>query len=281
MESPVLTQPRLTLAHRPANQLVLDPRDEENATFHLPSWVWIIAAASAICGFFSANPLLTPAAIAVLIFSLRLLWRRGEPPVLVFACAMQWLQAAALIFYTDFYHASVAQAGGGIELETATWLSLVAVLVLATGMRCALIRAGRSQHEALVNEARRISIGNAFAAYLVSFVIAGIAERIAFTVPSVTQLIGALITLKWVSIFILAFAIIEQRSGYIFLGSVVLIELAVGLLGFFSGFKNVFFVLLVVTMASPLALRGRRLAITIAVVVALLFVWRCLVGNKS
>lgn len=282
MESPVLTQPHSTLAHRPANQSILDPSDNENATSHLPNWVWFIAAGSAIYGFFSTNPLLTPAAIAVLIYLVRLLWRRGEPPVLVFACAMQWLQATALIFYTDFYHVSVAQAAGDMELETATWLSLVAVLVLATGMRCALIRGGRSQHEALVNEARRIDIGNAFVAYLVSFVIAGFAERIAFALPSVTQLIGALVTLKWLAVFVLGYAIMEQRSGYNFLAGVVLIEVAVGVLGFFSSFKNVFFVLLVVAMTSPLALRGRRLAVTIAIAVGLFLfgvVWSAVKAN--
>ena len=48
--------------------------------------------------------------------------------------------------------------------------------------------------------------------------------------------------------------------------------MAVGLLGFFAGFKSVLFVLLVVAMTSPLALRGRRLAIT-AIAAATLFIF--------
>src|SRR5256885_124887 len=113
---------------------------ETKATFVLPLWLWITAAGLAIWGSFSSNPILTPSLIVILTVCIQLLWRRGEPPVLAFACAMQWLQASAVIFYTDFYKISVEQAGGGPELETATWLSLIAVVVLTLGIRLALIR---------------------------------------------------------------------------------------------------------------------------------------------
>jgi len=244
---------------------------ESKATFKLPLWVWLIAAALAIWGSYSANPLLTPAAIAVLVISMQLLWRSGEPPVLVFACGMQWLQASAVILYIDFYKIPLAMAGGSQEFETATWLSLIAVLVLAIGARLALIRSRRSQHATLVASALRVNITNAFFAYLISFVIATVVERTAFAVPQVTQLIYALITLKWVAVFIVAYATIEQRSGYIFLVAIMCIEVTVGVLGFFSGFKSVFFLVLVVAMTSPLALRGRRLAITLVCALALFF----------
>src|SRR6266478_3388319 len=117
----------------------------EKAWVMLPLWLWAITIAFAIWGAFSANRILTPVSIIILTCCIQLLWRRGEPPVLVFACAMQWLQAAAVIFYTNFYKVSLEQAGGGPELETATWLSLIAVVVLALGMRIALIRCWRSQ----------------------------------------------------------------------------------------------------------------------------------------
>jgi hypothetical protein len=244
---------------------------ESKATFKLPVWVWLIAAALAIWGFFGANPLLTPAAIAVLIVSIQLLWRSGEPPVLVFACGMQWLQASAVIFYIDFYKVPLATAGGGQEFEVATWLSLIAVFVLALGMRLALIRCRRSQHAALVASALRINIANAFVAYLITFAVATVVERTAFAVPQLTQVIYSLVTLKWVAVFILAYSTIEQRSGYIFLVVIMCIEVTVGVLGFFSDFKSVFFLVLVVAMTSPFALRGRRLAISLVSALALFF----------
>ena len=184
---------------------------------------------------------------------------------------MQWLQAAAAVFYTDFLGLSVEQAGGSRQFETATWLSIAAVLVLAVGMRLALLRSPGSQHGELVREANRINITNAFFAYLVTFVIALVAERIAFTIPALTQPIYALITLKWAAVFIVGYCALEQRTGYMFVAIIVLLEVGVGLLGFFGAFKNVFFVLLVVAMTSSLALRGRRLVVTVSVLVALFF----------
>ena len=237
----------------------------------LPTWFWVSAGGLSIWGAFSSNPLLTPVAIVILAAVTQLLWRRGEPPMMAFACAMQWLQAATVIFYTDFYRVSLEQASGGPEFETATWLSLIAVFILAIGMRLGLIRCPRSQHPPLAAEALRINIGSAFVVYLITFVIAVVAERFAFAIPAVTQLIFALITLKWVAVFIVAYCILEQREGYIFLVGIILIEVAVGLLGFFASFKSVFFVLLVVAATSPFALRGRRLAITLAVAAALFF----------
>jgi hypothetical protein len=255
---------------------------EAKATFALPLWLWISTAALAIWGSFSANPILTPAAILVLTACIQLLWRRGEPPVLAFACAMQWIQASAVIFYTDFYKVSVEQAGGGPELETATWLSLAAVVVLTLGMRVALIRCRRSQHAGLSAEAFRVNIANAFIFYLVSFAIATFAGRIGFQVPGFTQIIFALMALKWTAVFLLAYCVIEQRVGYIFLAIAIILELSIGLLSFFSGFKSIFFILLVVALASPLAFRGRRLAITLATVLALFFfgvVWSAIKGD--
>ena len=255
---------------------------ETKATFVLPLWLWITAAGLAIWGSFSSNPILTPSSIVILTVCIQLLWRRGEPPVLAFACAMQWLQASAVIFYTDFYKISVEQAGGGPELETATWLSLIAVVVLTLGIRLALIRCWHSQHTRLSAEAFRINIAKAFIFYIGSFAIATLASRIAFQVPGFTQLIYALTALKWTAIFLLAYCVIDQRAGYIFLAMAIILELSVGLLGFFAGFKSVLFILLIVALASPFAFRGRRLAITVATVLALFFfgvVWSAIKGD--
>jgi hypothetical protein len=245
--------------------------DYNRGNLKLPAWVWVIAAALIVWGSFSANPLLTPAAIIAILAIVFLLWRPGEPPVLLLACAMQWLQATAPIFYTDVYNTSLQQASGSTEFETATWLSLVAVLVFAIGMRAALIRSGQSQGRSLLADGLRVDIRKAFFAYLATFLVAFVIERIAFSVPAITQPLIAIITLKWTVVFIVAYSVIEQRRGYGFLAVVTLVETAIGLLGFFSSFKSVFFFLLIAAMTSPLAMRGRRLGMTLAVAVVLFF----------
>src|SRR5947209_5915194 len=81
---------------------------------------WIATVLLALLGLRSANPVLTAFAIGCIPCILQLVWRHGEPPVLVFACCMQWLQASAAIFYTDYYGISLNESFGRPELELAT-----------------------------------------------------------------------------------------------------------------------------------------------------------------
>ncbi len=266
--------------HRPTDiqipELQLAPVEpavvsKASQTFHaFPRWLWVTTLVLVAWGVTTSNPILTPVAVVVPIVCGILLWRPGEPPVLVFACAMQWLQAPSVIFYTDLYGLSLDQAGGP-EFERATWLSLGAIVALAVGMRLALIRSGPSQYALLRNEAMRANVGAALTGYLSCFSIAMLAQRLAWEIPALTQIIYALITLKWCAVFILAYCIVEQRKGYLFLVLIAVVETAIGLLGFFAGFKSVFFVLFVVALTSPLALRGRRLAVTLLLAAALFF----------
>lgn len=234
----------------------------------LPKWVWFVAAAFVAAGSFSANPLLTPFATLLLVMFPALLWRADEPPVLVFACAMQWLQAASVVFYADAYGVSVTQIFGGPELELATWLSLVGVAVNAIGMRTILLRAPKNMSQRARCLAKHIKISNAFIFYAACFVVSTVAERFAFAVPSLAQPITAVASLKWVAIFVLIYSVIQQRNGYGFLVTAVVFEFGVGLLGYFASFKLVFFVLLV-TMLTSATLRRKHLVVT-AVVAAIL-----------
>ncbi len=234
-------------------------KEEEKTAVGLPFWVWAATIAFAIWGAFSPNPLITPVAIILLTTCIRLLWRRGEPPILVFAVGMQWLQAAGAIFYANSYGLSLTATWGGPQLEQATWLSLAAIGVLSLAMRLALVGCKRSRHASLVRDGSRVNIVNAFIAYAISAVIAGIVGIVAWQYPNIAQEIYALATIKWVAVFILSYCVLEQRTGYIFLLLAILMELATGFIGYFANFKSVFFVLVVAAMTSLLALKGRRL----------------------
>ncbi len=230
----------------------------------LPVWVWVGVTALCIYGTSTPNPTLTVLAIIILVACMQLLWRRGEPPVLVFALGMQWLQAAGSIFYSNSYGLSLEQAAGGSwEYEEATFLSLIAVLVLAIGMRLSLLGAKKADPERLTSEALRVNVTQAFVLYLITFFIASTASFAGWFFPSVTQLILALAVLKWIGVYILAYSVLEQRKGYFFLSVCVLLEVATGLISYFSTFKSVFFVVVIAALTSPLALKGRRLGLTL------------------
>jgi hypothetical protein len=230
---------------------------------------WAICLALAFVGLFTANGIITSTAIMVVPILGLLLWREGEAPVLLFGCAFQWLQATAAIFYCNHFGMTLDAAYGSNVLDVATWLSIVAVLVLAVGIRLGYIRGGTSQRAALESDAAKMDIGKIGILYGVSVVLAGVLSAMAWRLPSVTQPLLAIAALKWAVVFLLCYTVLHQRRGYGVLLTCIGVEFAMGLFGIFSNFKDVFFVLVVAAMSSPLALKGRRLAATVTCFVVL------------
>jgi hypothetical protein len=246
---PTLTVPSQRAAARPS---------------HVARYVfWGICAVLSLFGLFTPNGLVTSAAFGVPAILGLLLWREGEPPVLLFGCTFQWLQATAAILYTNHFGQTLEEAFGSNELSVATWLSLLAVVVLAVGIRCGFIGAGKPQRSELELEASRININKIAVLYGISFVGATLLNIVAWQLPSVTQPLLAVAALKWAVVFLLCYTVLHQRRGYGFLVACIGLEFLMGLTGIYAEFKSVFFVLVVAAMSSPLALRGRRLAATV------------------
>ena len=156
-----------------------------------------------------------------------------------------------------------------MELEKASWLSLVGVLALALGIRIALIRAPAPREDRHRNQAAIASITELFFAYVFVFVISYACAQLAFSVPAVTQLLFAITNVKWTMAFMVLYSISVQQRGYFFALAAVGLELLTGVLGYFAGFKGIFFVLLVVALTSAAALRGKRLLALCGVAIAL------------
>src|SRR5207248_9645894 len=200
---------------------------------------WGICGALAATGFFTANGIVTSVAFLVPPILVQLLWRKGEPPVLLFGCMIQWLQATAAVFYTNHYHQTLEEAFGSNELTVATWLSIVAVVVLALGIRCGFFGAGPSLQSRIESEASNIDIRKLFVLYIVSVPIAGLLNHVAWLAGSITQLLLGIASLKWAIIFLLCYCALHQRRGYGLLVGCLVFEFAVGAFGVFANFKSV------------------------------------------
>ena len=233
-------------------------------------WAWLLTACLAGWGATSSNGLLTSGAVIALAVAIQLLWRNEEVPVLVFALGMQWLQASAAIFYTDLNGLSLAGEFGSQQIVIASWLSLIAVVVLAIAIRIALLRSPNDLRTTVQRSAKRIDVVRSFVVYAISCVIATFVMQFAWAVPSFTQILLPLAAVKWAFVFILAYAVFEQRNGYGYLIAAVAIEFFIGAIGFFSDFKSVFFVVTVACLSSRFALRGRRLVLLVLIFAILL-----------
>lgn len=235
------------------------------------SWVfWLVCVASAVVGLFTANGFLTSAAFLALPIMVFLVWRHGEPPVLLFGCTFQWLQATAAIFYTNHQGVTLEKAFGSYELTAATWLSILGVVALAAGVRCAFIGAGRPLQGELEREAASLDVRKIGGFYVAAFIFSTLVVLLASRFWSASQIIASVASIKWAAVFLLCYTVLYQRRGYGLLCGCLVLEFATGLVGFFSSFKSVFFVLIVAALSFPSALKGSRLIATISGLLVLL-----------
>lgn len=230
-----------------------------------------------LLGLVSANPLLTLASVLLPVVLVKLLWRPGEPPALLFAMGYHWIQASILVFYADLGGRPLEQMEYGTMVVPATWLTLLGVLVVAVGMR-----AGAGTRYAPVAQpsvqaiTTQLSVTRLFLATLASIGLSLLVTRLAYFVPGLVQPILALALLRWVMVFLFTYVVLAQRRGYHRLALVFGVEIIIGFLGFFSDFKTVLIVMLLAALTAPSSLRGIRIrtAMLLAgVIVALAVGW--------
>jgi hypothetical protein len=243
----------------------------------LPVWWWVAASALALWGlFFSANPILTPAGVMVLPILGSLLWLRGEPPILLFSCAMQWLQAMLAVFYADYYGSPVEDFWGVPFMEQATWLSLGGIVVMAVGMRLALLRHRAPPSAEMLAEVKRLSVPHLFLGWLAAFLVVLLITGVAFAVPGLTQLLLGVTNIKWVALYLLAFSVLASREGYGRLMIAFVLEFVVGLTGAFGNFKEIFFMVFLASLSQPtkLSTLNRLLVVTLVpLLIAASLIW--------
>src|SRR5437868_4534154 len=67
----------------------------------IPLPLSLVIGLGCVLTYITANPLLTLASLLVLLLIVALLWRPGEPPILVFVCGYQWLQVSMILINGD------------------------------------------------------------------------------------------------------------------------------------------------------------------------------------
>lgn len=219
----------------------------------LPGSLLAMIGVLAVLGLLTTNGLLTAASLLVLGVAIVLLWRPGEPPVLLFAVGYQWAQVTAKVFHADLFGVPIeAISASQASIRLATWLSLLGLVVLAAGMRLGL-RKLPIQGKRLGIGAADFSISRAFWLYAGAAVVSTVVLAFAWSIGSLTQILLGLADLKWAAFFVLAYLVFQRREGFLFLAVAFGIELVQGV-GFFSDFKTVFFVTLLAAFATRVRL---------------------------
>ena len=223
----------------------LEVLEVESPYVRLPASIWVFFGIGAAVGALMANPWLTAASILVLPVFMSLLWRQGETPVLLFAVGYQWLQVTAKVFHADVLGIPVDDMAESGTVELAIYLGLIGLVVLSLGMRLGMRRLKRVRAVSAMLEAKTLSPDRAFVIYLVGTAFASVVQKFAWIVSGLEQPLLALVVIKWVFFFVLGYVVLYRRERYFYFFTAVAIEFISGI-GFFSGFKIVLFVTLLV-----------------------------------
>lgn len=247
-------------------------RRAEPAGRGLSMGVWATAVTLAFFGLLTANPLLTAGAILFVPVAMTLVWRPGEVQALLFVVLFQWLQVTTRVFQADVAGVSVENLvlSEQAPAALAVWLGLAALLTLAIGHR---LTAGPSLSQAALAQANReraeMDPTRLLILYGVLFAIGFIASQ-GRGFLGIAQALDVISSLKWIPLFLLASVVFSGRPGRVPLAIAVGIELVLGLAGYFSGFKTVFFVLILAGFTSPDRISART-GITIGLLSVTLF----------
>ena len=266
----------LAVRQEPAD--LRERRDKRTWTKRL----FVIFGLFALPGLVSANPLLTVAGLAVPPLLFMMLWRPGEPPVLLFAATFQWMEVFVPVLTANRFGEILGRSMRLPELQTAAWLALLGLLSLAFGIRLGAGKSPVADSHTLNAVSSRLSPSRLAAAYGLTFVIDMLVAFATGLVPGLRQQLLVFGTLRWVVIFLIGWAALQNSRYRPLATGVFLLEVVLGFSGYFSGFKTVFFLTIVLLGGSGLGIRRLlrpALLFTIGGAIVLSSFWQAVKGD--
>ena len=235
--------------------------------------IWLIA----LFGLLTPNPLLTTVGIGVLPVLAALLWRPGQPPILLLAVLNQWAQVFVPVLRADLAGQRVGEYIRLPEIELAAWLGLITVVGLAFGMRLGVGHGAALDDEAIDRWALQVKGTRLAAVYSAALALAFMLPDLAWLVQSLRQPILILGGLRWIAAFIILWLAVIRNDLRLLAATVVLVETVIGLGSYFSDFKTVY----ILGVVALLSVRSRSsriawagLAVVGAVAIGLGVVWQ-------
>lgn len=207
-----------------------------------------------------------------------LVWREGEGQFPLFVCLYQLLQVFAPVVQAEMFDVPLATLFGGVEFERATWLSLAGVAAFSAGIALPLRRwapISRVTDRACRRTLNRISTPKLLMAWAVLFVMEQILIGL-ISIPSIGTAWRPIGALRYAAALLIFQNVFMRKEGWWILILIVGSETLSGFLSYFSGFKTVYFLMLVAS--ATYLRRDRRLwlpfSIAMVAVLGLAFFWQ-------
>lgn len=264
------------------------------AFVEVPGKVWLVILIGVGLGWLSSNPALTSASLLILPLLVFPLWLKEAPPVLSLLLFFQWIEVTLKIFGADLAgHTVQGIISMGTEenpifiyskeINKALWLALGGLLSLAVGMRLGIAGMGK-RHEQRVRMERiqPFSIRKLFMLYVVTLVASVPLTYLAWRFLPLSQILLALMNIKWAIFFLLGYSVWQRKKEHHFLIIAFLLEIITGFLAYFAQFKNAIFLLGVIFLTLHFRFRAKHILVASMVFLTALLlgsVWSIVKGD--
>lgn len=241
-----------------------------------PNAASLIAILITAFGIGSVNPLPTIASGIALVIIVRVLWLPQLPPVLLFASVFQWLQVAGPIFSANFEGRLLSEDfAQGIYYEYAAWLSLAAIVTLSISMRLG-VQGFRYQPQVIKQHSAQLSLSRLFIAYLFCSALNTGLTWLSWRAGGLRQPLLAFASVKWLPVFLIFWTTTYSNKPKTVMLIVLAIEVIIGFSGFFSGFKAVLFLYMIVVAGVAKSLMKPQLLIGATATLVLALFWQAI-----
>ena len=215
--------------------------------------VFIVPVAAIIFVLFGLGPNYDFALLVcgVLIVGVFLLWRPGEPQILLFVFAYQWLQIATLVFYANLRGITLLEFMSDVPgLGYAITLAAFGLVSFVIGIR---IGAGQQQPSYLIrirNAINEVPATRWLKIHLVMLAVSSLSLVLARFIPGLSQPLLALGNMKWATFLIFTIVTFAKPGGPRRIWFILFsLEFVMSLGGYFSSFKEVFLYTLIAITA--------------------------------
>lgn len=189
----------------------------------------------------TANPACTFAALLFVLLAMKLLYRKNEPPILLTAMLLQWIQVTIKVFYADYYGFPLDRVvDHSLHVYEAYFGSLFALLSIAFGVWLMLARVEtltRDDYTEVVQSysGKKIAVLYCFSVVAFPFIL-----KLGQYSGGLQQFFFIFAEIKWTFLFIF-FVVTQLKKEYRGAFYVILTaEVIFSFSGFFSSFKEYF-----------------------------------------
>lgn len=215
------------------------------------SLVVAIIALTAAGLLVSPDPLLVALAGGSLALGIFMLWPVKDAPILVLPFAIQWVSVGIKPIQTALTGRPIDELSDfGEPLQTAALFAIAGVLAFGAGLALAGRTGKTDWAKGLILDAQRWDPGSVVKLTLAMIVLGHILDLGSAHAGSARQILLAFAGIRHAGLFILAYWGFSTGSSTLILISVCVVEIVVGMTGFFAGFRESMLVLVIAAAAA-------------------------------